>query len=108
MKNDHYYFNIDPIEPEVGMGATLSIGSDCYPATIIETNKTKTKIIIQQDLQEIDEGYDYYSNQVYKFIRNPDGEKRTFTLRKNGYWMEMNGRQILSIGHKRAYQDPSF
>jgi len=107
MKNN-YNINIDPIEPEIGMGATTGVGSDCYPYTIVGMNDKKTKIIVQKDLVEKAEGYDYYSNQVYTYIPDPNASKRTFTLRHNGYWVEMNGYQHLSVGVRRAYQDPSF
>jgi len=109
-KKTEYYQYPDLIEPRIGMGATLGVGSDCYPATIVEMNKEKTKIIIQQDSFEPDKdnGYDFYSNQVYIITPDPIAKRRIFSLRKNGSWVEMLGKQRLSVGHRRAYQDPSF
>jgi hypothetical protein len=102
------------IVPEVGMGATYCINSDCYPYTIVEIINDKT-IICQQDRHFPDDSdgkYDYYSNQKYTYKSNLDAPKTIFTLRKNGVWIK-KGEKIrnfgyISIGHRHCYQDPSF
>ena len=37
--------------PEVGMGATVGVGSDRYPATIIEVNKGKDGVVTSFAIQ---------------------------------------------------------
>ena len=103
-----------PIVPEVGMGATYEIGSDCYPYTIVEVINEKT-IVVQEDKYEADSSdgkYDYYSNQKYTYKPNLDASKKVYTLRKNGCWIKkgekMRNWGILHIGHRNAYSDPSF
>ncbi len=95
-------------KPEVGMGATISAGSDCYPYTIIDVNKTGTKIKVQRDNYEPAEGYDYYDNQVYNYSSNPNGCIYEVSLRKDGKWKIVNGTSNVRIGHRSHYSDPSF
>lgn len=98
------------VKPEIGMGGTMSCGSDCYPYTVIEINKTGTKIKIQQDSAKPDKenGYDYYGNQVYIYSPNPNGPIHEMSLRKNGRWTEVGSTSSVSLGGRRQYQNPSF
>jgi hypothetical protein len=100
------------IIPEEGMGVTLGIGSDRYPATIIEVSENKKTVIVQQDIFRPAKGYEYYGNQVYEFEENPIGRQYCFTLRKNGRWKEKgssrNGGFQISFRGRSAYSDPSF
>jgi len=102
----------DIIIPEEGMGVTLGIGSDRYPATIIEVSENKKKIVVQMDKYKPAPDYNYYGNQVYEYAEDPDGNQYCFTLRKNGRWHETgckigSGFQI-SFRGRSAYSDPSF
>ena len=108
MKNKIWANFPEPTEPEIGMGGTLCVGSDCYPVTVVDMNENKTEVVVQSDNYKPDVGYDYYGNQVYIYERNTSSPKLHFTLRKNGYWVQKKGTQLLSLGHRRAYQDPSF
>jgi hypothetical protein len=90
-------------------GATLGVGSDCYPYTIL--TQTERKITAQRDNFRAAEGSDWYSNQKWDITPNPNATVETFTLRKNGKWSKvgdsMNGCHLCP-GHRRVYQDPSF
>lgn len=95
--------------PEVGMGATLRVGSDAYPYTIVEvTGKTLTA---QRDNAKLVSGSRMSEDQEYEYEPNPNAKKNVFTLRKNGRWVEkgagMNSASLF-IGHRRQYMDPSY
>ena len=101
--------------PEVGMGATVGVGSDRYPATIIEVNKGKdgvgTSFAIQWDSHKRVGGeFPYYK---YECKPNSNGRITYYTLRKTGRykqkgWALRSPGGGIGIGHRRYYQDPSF
>jgi len=98
------------ITPEVGMAATHGYGSDCYPYTVVEIRSPKT-IVIQSDTATPAPGHDHFGTQSYTYERNPKGEKRVFTQRKNGGWYEKGspmGYGRLGLGSRRKYLDPHF
>ena len=96
--------------PEVGMGATYSIGSDCYPYTVMEVRSPKT-IVVQEDKARPTKNHHPHGNQSFLFEPNSEGEKRVFTLRKNGGWYE-NGQPMghgrLRVGERHKHIDPHF
>ena len=94
--------------PKVGDGVSIAYGSDSEPYTIIDVNKSGTKIAIQRDNAEPADGYDYYSNQVYNYTRNPNGKIEYASLRKNGmYKIIHSNTKVHRVGRKK-YQNPSF
>ncbi len=99
--------------PEVGMPATLCIGSDRYPGTVIEVRSDGKKIVVQTDEFKAGPGHEYFGNQKWITVRNENGPTTKFSLRKNGRWLpegdDLHSRgTYLSLGHASAYQDPSF
>jgi len=108
--------NKKAIVPEVGMGATVGSGSDCYPATIIEVNKGKdgvvTSFAIQWDTAK-NVGGEWPHSLKYEYEPNPEGTITYYTLRKTGRykqkgWALRSPGGGIGIGHRRYYQDPSF
>lgn len=104
--------NIDTIE--IGTGATQIVGSDFYPFTIIEIINDK-KIVVQSDdaKPDVENGFDYFTNQIYKITPNPNGKVLTLSLRKNNLWVEVgkaskNPATFFSLGNRIALQNPSF
>jgi len=95
-----------------GMGATVSIGSDSYPATVIEVSPDYKKVTIQMDSYKPAEGYEYYGNQVYEYSPNPNGLIEVWTLRNHGRYAKKGSKKgsgwCLTLGSRRAYSDPSF
>jgi len=97
------------------MGATLCLHSDRYACTIIEVRKNANgepiAVVIQRDKAKRIDGNGMSECQKYEYSPNPYALKRTFTLRKNGRWVEqgskMNGTSI-SIGVRKEYYDFSF
>jgi hypothetical protein len=95
------------MKPSIGMGVTLVIGTDRYPATIIEVKTDKT-IVVQEDKSAPAPGHDYYDSQKYTYAPNPEGEKHTVTLRKDGSWRVLKRGTLVRVGERQHYSDPSF
>lgn len=98
----------------VGMGATYGIGSDAYPYTVVSFTESGNTIQVVRDDYTADKSpeakYDYYSNQVYVYTQITPTPQNTETARwskKRGCYL-MKGSGRLSVGHRRAYSDPSF
>ena len=98
-------------QPTVGMGATLCVGSDRYPYTIVEIIGSKTIVVQADEFRRTDSRGAFTEQQEYSFTRNPFASKLTFTLRKDGRWHRrgesMKGSPLL-VGWRAAYQDPHF
>jgi hypothetical protein len=97
---------------EKGMGVTVGIGTDCYPYTVVEVSSDDKTIKIQKDNYIPAEGYNYFGNQVYVFIPNPEAPIEVWTLRNHGRFVKKGekkgGGWYLSFNGRRAYSDPSF
>lgn len=98
--------------PEVGMGATSPVGSDSYPHTIVELSEDLGTIVTQGDYSNPLPGCDR-CNQVYEYFPNTKAAKVTYTLRKNGYYVQKGYTmyeysRFMLIGHRKYYCDPSF
>lgn len=96
--------------PQVGMGCTILMMTDRYAGTIVEVSKSGRTVIMQEDHAELI-GSGMSDQQQYTYTRNPNAERRTFTLRKNGSYAEQGGSMhgtLLRIGDRRKYRDHSF
>lgn len=94
------------VAPVVGMGATYSIGSDRYPYTITEVNKTGKTIKARQTNPIIENGKILGYDESYTA-----GEGTVYTLRHNGYFYAKGCKAAhgsLSIGIRNYYMDPHF
>jgi hypothetical protein len=90
-------------------GATLRVGSDSYPYTIL--TQSERKVTVQRDSFRAAAGSNFFEDQKWDITPNPDAEIETFTLRANGRWYRVGDSMKgcpLYLGHRRAYQDPSF
>lgn len=98
--------------PTVGMGATILGWTDRSPATVVDVSKSGKSVTVQLDNYQRIDTNGMSECQIYKFSPNPEGSKRTFTIRKNGRWIEegagMNSGNCLSIGKRDRYYDYSF
>lgn len=95
---------------EVGTGVTYCVGTDRYPYTVVEV-KSPRKLIVQRDSWRRTDSNGLSEDQDYEFTPDPDGERRVITLRKNGRWYEVGAHASscpFTVGHRRAYFDPSF
>lgn len=98
-----------PLEPKVGMGATILHYTDRTAVTItavrpkvIETIDDKAKRTDKNGISE---------SQDYSYTRGNTGWK-LWSQRKNGAWVKvgepLNGGTRLAIGTRDHYIDPSF
>lgn len=123
--------------PEVGMGATMLVGSDRYGCTInrifmegkrqvLEVTHDKTKLVGGAMLSE---------EQTYEYVPQPNAKRHYFAKNEAGFWQEMHYKIIsstydaktdertdvlskrlsvsrvsvgLRIGERDEYRDPSF
>ncbi len=89
--------------------ATYVIGLDAYPVTIIERSGSGAKIKVQYDDFKAGPNHDYFGEQKWNIIRNPNGRIKTFTRRKNGKYRPVGTDSgYLVIGKWFAEKDPSF
>ena len=97
----------------VGMGATTGFNGDSYPYTVIAVLSPK-KIVVQADDYKVLEKDAMYKEGSLEceFSRNPNGQTRTLTLRKNGRWVGAGEGMRAGFGWyigERAYsRNPHF
>ena len=105
----------EPLEPMVGMGATVLYWTDRSAATIMKVSENKKHIWISHDKATRTDKNGMSDNQEYTYeIINADKPETwvEYTLRKDGkYHMKgnrMRGSLSLLIGVRREYYDYSF
>lgn len=89
---DAYFADSSHFAP--GDGATVTIGSDCYPATIISV--TRCRIVVRRDRVA----------RANLFLPDAEGETFAFRITKWGKWK--SGSFRLRPGERYAYTDPHF
>lgn len=94
--------------PEVGMGATIHVGSDSYPATIIQVTQNGKRVILQEDDATRVDSNGMSESQDYTYQTNPQGTIHIATLRKDGRYRLTGEKTPVSIGFRRKYYDYSF
>ena len=70
------------LNPIVGMGVTLKVGTDRYVYTIINVNNSKKQIKIQQDICKRTDSNGHSADQTYEYYNNPNGKIIILSLRK--------------------------
>lgn len=99
------------LAPHVGMGATLAVGSDRYPYTVVEV-QSSTLITVQGDDYKRTDSNGLSEDQGYIFIPNPDNPKVQVSLRANGQWVAVGQRMCgacqFFLGRRSAYRAPAF
>lgn len=95
--------------PTVGMPATWSCWTDCYPAHVSWVSRSGKTVRTRDAKYAPGPGHDYYGQQNYVITPDPEGCEQTWTLRKDGRWRLKGATSPrLSLGQARRYQDPSF
>jgi len=94
--------------PTVGMGATIHVGSDSYPATVIQVTRNGKRVVIQEDIAIRIDNNGMSESQEYTYEPNPQGTIHIVTLRKDGRYRESGTTTPVSIGFRRKYYDFSF
>ena len=97
---------------EIGMGATLVVGSDRYPFVITAIRYFKSGARVGQPrevdarrVEVIAEKFPRGGGQV--FLDRPYGGPRTFRVRRDGSWVDAGGARVV-VGSARYFQDPHF
>jgi hypothetical protein len=76
-----------PIEPLVGMGATVTLYSDRHACTVIAV--LGEFIFLRRDKTIRIDGNNQSDSQSYRYEPDPDGEIYIFKKNKDGYWREV-------------------
>ncbi len=92
----------------IGMGATIQIGSDSYPATVIQVTNNGKRIVVQEDTATRVDTNGMSESQQYTYEPNPQGTIHIATLRKDGRWRLTGSKTPISLGFRRKYYDYSF
>lgn len=106
--------NETKIIPVVGMGATISVGSDRYPYTVCEVI-TENRILIQADDYRRTDKNGVSESQEYEYTPQPDSLRIEIKRRKDprylNAWFGKGGKkngERYYVGSRRCFQDPSF
>ena len=78
--------------PEVGMGATMLVGSDRYACTIhriFTYQKGKIVLEVTHDESKLVSGSAQSESQEYEYTPRPDGAKHLYMKGDNGLWQEV-------------------
>lgn len=102
---------MENIKPQVGMGATICHWTDRTACTIISVSTSGREVRVQYDHAKRIDKNGMSECQDYEYSPNPEGCVSTFTLRKNGRFVEkgsdMRGTG-LGVGFRNQYYDYSF
>lgn len=97
------------IIPEVGMGATMHVGTDRYPYEIVRVSDSGKTFWMKKLQAKPGENHNYFGAQnwvIFKPEHFDDLEEHRVNLLKNGRWGS-NGTPV-SVGRASFYQDPHF
>lgn len=92
--------------PTVGMGATIYLWSDRYPATVTKVSTSGKTVTLTEDHAERTDKNGLSESQTYEFSPNPSGRVWTARKTKRGTWRA--GGNGVTFGSRAAYRDPSF
>ena len=97
--------------PYVGMGCTVIVGSDRYPATVIRVFRNGKSIEVQCDEHIAIDGK--WPDFRYAYERDPNGQVWTYTLRSNGRWKLRRWPSTrrggwLGMGFRDYHYDPHY
>lgn len=103
------YIRDEEREIYVGMPCTYSVGSDSYPAFVSRISDTGKSVWIKaaEYTPDNENGYDYFSNQVYIITPNDQADEERVTKNKWDRWNKVNGYGVY-FGVASAHQDPHF
>ena len=94
-----------------GQGGTYTIGSDCYPITIVGWSKSGKTLFYQEATARPTRGSDFYGIQSCLYTPNTDAEIKKATWRRsNGGCFKPAGRPcgFVDAGGYSKRIDPSF
>lgn len=101
---------IVPLEPVVGMGATINFHSDSKAAILVQITHKGKRIVLQQDKTTRTDHNGISESQSYNYETDPDGGIYIATLRNDGRFRLVGSTSgsTITIGIRREYYDYSF
>lgn len=98
---------------QVGDGATIVVGSDRYPATVIEVSDSQRVVALQRDHYKRVDNNGMSEDQTYEFSRDERGMVSIFSYREKTKDFVQKGSSAKNgirayIGSRNAYYDFSF
>lgn len=110
MKTTHSYLDREghAVTINAGDGATLAIGSDAKPYTVVGFSESGSTVYVRRDnYKRVDDRGYYTESQDYEYTPDPEAPvQKAHLSRKRGCY-RLNGLPLW-LGHRRAYRDPSF
>jgi hypothetical protein len=102
----------EKIIPVVGMGVTMSAGSDSYPYTVVNVISENKVEITADDFKRVDDNPTFSESQKYEYESRMDAHRTLITRRKNGRWFPVGEKMAnyggFRVGFRRAHWDPHF
>jgi hypothetical protein len=91
-----------------GDGATLSVGSDAYPYTIISISASGRKLAVRACQHRCISGSIHTGDAQYEFSECPEAPVETAHLTKKPGVYRLNGCLLYTSHGRRYHMDPHF
>ena len=92
----------------IGSGVTVSVGTDCYPATLVAVKGKRIGIVM--DDYKVIRGSAFDGSAEYEYYPRPDGVVSWYSQRKRGIYVKVGSQTKYGtrayVGNRRAYRDP--
>jgi hypothetical protein len=95
-------------KPFIGMGATICLGTDRLPATIIKISASGKQITLQEDNAFRKDENGMSEVQKWIFTSNNNGQVYSASLRKDGRYRLAETNMMITLGIRRKYFDYCF
>jgi hypothetical protein len=93
--------------PFVGDLATMQLGSDFIPMTVIAMSPSGHKVTLQRRIQKRTDGNGMSDLQSWITIEDPTGRTEVATRRRDGEYRVKGKKYSVSFGRARCYHDYS-
>lgn len=97
-----------PVQPQVGMGATLYYFTDRYAATVIWVSPSGHQVKVQENSWKRLDHNGMSESQLYDFCRNDAGIIHPCTRRADGHYRVKGRSAHVEFGYRSMYHDFSF
>lgn len=94
--------------PSIGTAATVQVGSDRYPATVVGVTASGKTVTIQYDSYTRTDKNGQSEAQEYTYSPNPNGNVSMVRVTRHGWRIGGQRGTLVVFGYRQAYQDPSF
>lgn len=95
-------------KPFIGMGATICMGTDRLPATVIKISASGKQITLQEDNAIRKDKNGMSEVQSWLFTTNRNGETYRASLRKDGKYKLAQTDMMIKLGVRKKYFDYCF